>query len=552
MKIQSKITLVVVPIIIFTLGISGILSYFFATSGITRIAYSFLNYKVNDLKKAAASQWALLVNNDYQDNQEMVRAAKNAVTSYAISIMESSTESIFAFDRQQNIQMETNPLSFSDADKELFKRLYEKKPQGLQQLTIAGSERIAMGFYFEPFDWYVLVTELRATFYQDVEKISFQSLIVLLCSLALALILVFIVTRLLTKPLKKVILSMRQIISTSDLSQRVAVEFHDETGELAHTFNLMVQELEKAYHNIKKYAFEAVLAQKRETKIRNIFQKYVPQELIDQLLGESPERLLIGDNRVLAILFSDIRGFTTISEKMPPDELVNTLNRYFSVMVDVIFNHKGIIDKYIGDAIMAFFGAPVKHEDDALQSVYAGIEMTEKLSIFNEGQRRLGKPEFKIGVGINYGIVTVGNIGTDKKMDYTVIGDMVNFASRLEGLTKYFHQELLISESLQMKVKGILPCRELGKVQVKGKTTGIKIFTTKRELTPLEKEAWEIHNATMPLYYQGEFQKAIEGFEKVLAIFSDDYPAQHLIERCKENIKEQPENWTGVEKMETK
>ncbi len=133
------------------------------------------------------------------------------------------------------------------------------------------------------------------------------------------------------------------------------------------------------------------------------------------------------------MLFSDIRGFTTISEGMSPDDLVSSLNRYFSGQVDIIMNRSGIVDKYIGDAIMAFFGAPVTHDDDALQAILAGIEMSEAVEDFNRQQKELGKPEFHIGVGINYGIVTVGNIGTDKKMDYTVIGDMVNLASRLEG-----------------------------------------------------------------------------------------------------------------------
>ena len=249
------------------------------------------------------------------------------------------------------------------------------------------------------------------------------------------------------------------------------VEYHDEIGGLAQTFNLMVGELEKAYGQIKSFAFKAVLAQKREQKIRNIFQKYVPKDVIDRFF-KNPESMLVGENRILSILFSDIRSFTTISERMTPDELVDSLNRYFNVMVDIIMAKGGIVDKYIGDAIMAFFGAPVKHEDDALQSVMAGLEMEEALAGFNARQKAAGKPEFQIGVGINYGEVTVGNIGTEKKMDYTVIGDMVNLASRLEGLTKQYHQRLIISETLHEKVKDAVPCRLLDSVAVKGKERG--------------------------------------------------------------------------------
>jgi class 3 adenylate cyclase/HAMP domain-containing protein len=551
MKIRAKITLVVVPIIIVTLGISGVGAYFSATSGITRIANNFLSYKVKDLKKAADSQWALLVDNNYSKNPEMVKAARTAVASYAIDIMGSATEVIFAFDQNLEIKMKTNEISVLDGEKPLLQSAFEEKKQGLLQLPIGGIDRVGMGFYFEPFGWYILVTEQKSAFYRDVGEITFQTGITLAASIVLSIIILFFIARVLTKPLSNIINMMKDIISFGDLSKRVVVEYQDETGQLAHTFNIMVGELEKAYNNIKKYAFEAVIAQKREAKIRNIFQKFVPQQVINQLF-ENPESELIGDNRVLAILFSDIRGFTTISEKLAPDEIVSSLNRYFSVMVDIILNRKGIVDKYIGDAIMAFFGAPVKHEDDAVQSVFAGLEMTEKVVEFNQSQEKLGKPPFHIGVGINYGIVTVGNIGTEKKMDYTVIGDMVNFASRLEGLTKVYRQELLISESLSTKVKDMLLCRELGRVQVKGKTEGIKIFTTKREPSSREREAWEIHNNAMPLYYQGQFQEASAQFEKVLNLLPGDHAATLLRNICLENIKHPPEHWTGVEKMETK
>ena len=191
--------------------------------------------------------------------------------------------------------------------------------------------------------------------------------------------------------------------------------------------------------------------------------------------------MLVGENRILSVLFSDIRSFTSISEKMKPDDLVSELNDYFSVMVDIIMDRKGIVDKYIGDCIMAFFGAPKKHEDDALQSVLAGMDMLEALDGFNAGQEKRGKPPFHIGVGINYGVVTVGNMGTEKKMDYTVIGDAVNLASRLEGLTKHYHQPLIFSESLLSKVKDVMPWRFLDTVAVKGKKTGVKIFTAKKD-----------------------------------------------------------------------
>jgi class 3 adenylate cyclase len=332
----------------------------------------------------------------------------------------------------------------------------------------------------------------------------------------------------------------------------VAVEYHDEIGKLAHTFNLMVGQLEKAYNDIKRYAFKAALAKNREYKIRNIFQKYVPGEVIDEFF-KNPEGMLVGNNRVLAVLFSDIRGFTGISEKMAPDELVNSLNSYFDVMVDVIDQRKGTVDKYIGDAIMAFFGAPVKHSDDALQSVLAGIEMNEALVDFNARQAKLGKPEFRIGVGINYGVVTVGNIGTKTKMNYTIIGDMVNLASRLEGLTKEYRQPLLISEGLQSRVKEQVPTRLIDRVAVKGKSQGVKIFTARRNLNDQETEAWAVHNGAMELYYNRDFKGAVERFQQVQRILPQDFAAELMENRCLDYIQNPPPaNWDGVEVMDHK
>jgi hypothetical protein len=170
----------------------------------------------------------------------------------------------------------------------------------------------------------------------------------------------------------QVVEAMKQIITTGDLRRRVELEYGDEVGELGHTFNLMTGELEKAYNQIKSYAFRAAVAQRKEQKIRQIFQKYVPADVIDQFFS-NPESMLVGEKRSVAVLFTDIRNFTTISEMLAPDEVVESLNAYFGPMVDVVVAHGGIVDKFVGDAIMAVFGAPVKHDNDALQAVNAGF-----------------------------------------------------------------------------------------------------------------------------------------------------------------------------------
>jgi class 3 adenylate cyclase/HAMP domain-containing protein len=411
---------------------------------------------------------------------------------------------------------------------------------------------VAKGFYFEPFDWYVLVSEERDTFYSQVNQITQRTGIILIVAIVLGVVMVLVFAGYLTNPLTRVVQAMEKIISTNDMSSRVVVEYNDETGKLAHTFNIMVDALETAYKQIKRYAFKAVLAQKKEHKIRNIFQKYVPADVIDQFFA-NPEKMLVGENRVISILFSDIRSFTSISEQMMPDDLVSSLNRYFTVMVDIIVARGGTIDKYIGDAIMAFFGAPARHQDDAVNSVLAGIEMNEALEEFNANQRKIGKPEFRIGVGINYGVVTVGNIGTDKKMDYTIIGDMVNLGSRLEGLTKKYQQPLLISESLHQKVHEQVPCRLIDTVAVKGRAKGVKIYAAKKTLSEEENKAWTLHNTAMERYYQRDFDQAIRYFQDVRKIFPDDHASELMIDRCRRfKATPPPADWNGVEIMKEK
>jgi len=209
---------------------------------------------------------------------------------------------------------------------------------------------------------------------------------------------------------------------------------------------------------------------------------------------------------------------------------------------------------------MAFWGAPVKHDDDALQAVLSGLDMIEAVKGFNENQKKLGKPEFHIGIGINYGTVTVGNIGSERKMDYTVIGDMVNLASRMEGLNKTYHTEILISETLHDALKkpgenaaSSLFFRLLDTVAVKGKTRGVKIYTAKKALSETEAKAWKYHNHGMALYYKRDFTTAAKYFAAAHNLLPGDFNSANLYKRCKTyEHSPPPPGWDGVEVMHTK
>jgi class 3 adenylate cyclase/HAMP domain-containing protein len=543
--IRKKIIFIVLPLLLTPLLLSVLVSSLSARNGISIIAADFLRFKNEILLNYAQSQWELLVSNDFDKNPEFENAAKNAVEVYAESLVQSESEVILAIDSTGNLVMSTRMLSLSQTEKEKLAEAFAEKDEGWHRLTLADERYVGQGVLFEPFGWYVLTAEKEQVFYLAVTEIFERTIILLSVSVVVAVVLLVVFTWFLTKPIKHIVEVIQEIISTGNLSRKVELLYSDETGQLGHYFNLMTGELENAYAQIKKYAYEMVLAKNKERRIRTIFQKYVPKNVIEQF-ESNPETMLKGDNRELAVLFSDIRSFTTISESMKPDILVESLNGYFEKMVDVIISNEGIVDKYIGDAVMAFFGAPVKTENDALAAVKAGLGMIDALVGFNQYQVSKGLSPFKTGIGINYGIVIVGNIGSEKKMDYTVMGDMVNLASRLEGLTKMYHEPIIVSESVIARINGEFPARLLDRVVVKGKSNSVPIYTMRRSLNEMEKAVWSMHDAALQNYYQRNFTKAKQLFNEILKAAPEDQPSLLYVERCDGYLKNPPpESWRG-------
>jgi adenylate cyclase len=344
MSIRLKIVLIVVPLIVTTLFLTGISSYFSATSGITRVAKNFLGFKAEQLQKQAESQWSLLVQNKLTENPEMVAATHAAVQGYAGSIIRSLTELILAVGEDGTVAMSTSPFTWQAGEKETLALRASSKSAELFTLPIAGRERVAKGFWFEPFHWYVVVSEERAAFYNQVNQIAYRTGIILVAAIATGVLLVLLFAGYLTRPLTRVVQTMKDIMSTNDLTKRVEVEYHDEIGQLARTFNLLIERLEEAYRQIKGFAFKAVTAQRQEKRTQTLFGKFVPEHVLQQFFA-NPEDSLVGENRVMSVLFSDIRSFTTISEKMNPAELVHSLNRYFDRMVAVVMDRGGTVDK---------------------------------------------------------------------------------------------------------------------------------------------------------------------------------------------------------------
>ena len=294
------------------------------------------------------------------------------------------------------------------------------------------------------------------------------------------------------------------------------------------------------------------LVENSEKQMRTAFSKFVPNEIIDDLLTSVVEKNnVVNEKRKVAILICDIRNFTTISEINEPENVVSFLNGYFTEMVKIIKKHGGTIDKFIGDAIMALFGAPVSYNDNAERALQAALEMTAFLPKVSTDL--INFPEgltFDVGTGIHYGEVIVGSIGCEEKSDYTVIGDSVNLSSRLEGLTKIYGSKIIVSQAVIDELNGKYNLLNVDTVKVKGKHTGVPIY--RADLEPLPDGYTTNYSKGLSLYTSGAWNLALGYFEKASEEKENDKSAQLMIERCKEFIKNPPENWEGAISLTSK
>ncbi|MFB3925327.1 MAG: CHASE2 domain-containing protein [Syntrophales bacterium] len=298
--------------------------------------------------------------------------------------------------------------------------------------------------------------------------------------------------------------------------------------------------------------YKYITEERERKKIRNAFQYYLTSSVINEMLKDPSKLKLGGEKKDLTVLFSDIRGFTTISEKLSPEELVQLLNEYLTAMTNVVFKYDGLLDKYMGDAIMAVFGAPLSQIDHAARACRTGLDMMKELRGFQKKWSEEGKPVLNIGIGINSGEMVVGNMGSEMRFDYTVMGDSVNLGSRLEGINKEYGTNIVISEFTHDKIQGAFICRELDSVRVKGKKFPVRIYELLAEEDGSgEQFAWvKIFEEGLAKYRQQQWDAAVSDFRKVLEVRPDDQPSLHYIERCNE-LKESPPGagWDGVYTM---
>ena len=293
-----------------------------------------------------------------------------------------------------------------------------------------------------------------------------------------------------------------------------------------------------------------------EKRMKSTMSRYMDPGLADKLLASGGD-ILGGQSVEATVLFSDIRAFTTLTEELGAQGTVALLNEYFSVMVNCITQEGGMLDKFIGDAIMAEFGIPIPHGDDPDRAMRAAISMITELHALNRQRQSRGQKPILIGIGLNTDAIVSGNIGSPKRMDYTVIGDGVNLASRLESACKEYSAQILCSENTYKKLKGSYRAREIDRVIVKGKTEPVGVYEIldfhTDETFPNMPEALNVFRGGLKYYRTGEFDRAMTQFREALALHPGDKLSETYIGRC-EYLKAHPVEgeWTGVWVMKGK
>ncbi len=290
-------------------------------------------------------------------------------------------------------------------------------------------------------------------------------------------------------------------------------------------------------------------------RIKSTFQSFVAPEVVNEMLRHPEKLRLGGEKRDLTVIFSDIRGFTTLAETMNPEDLVNLLHTYLTPMTDIVFKNGGTVDKYIGDAVMAIYGAPLELPQHADHACFTALDMVTTLRELCQQWTSRGWPCIQIGIGVNSGPMTVGNLGSERLFDYTVIGDHVNLASRLEGLNKYYGTNILLSGYTAALLQDPFILREVDKVKVKGKKAPVVIYELMGLGQPDDEQVSLLQTfaAGLAAFRGFRFPEAVEFFSSCLSLFPGDGPSRLLLERSREfMVSPPPDDWDGATAMTEK
>ncbi len=299
-----------------------------------------------------------------------------------------------------------------------------------------------------------------------------------------------------------------------------------------------------------------LLERGQKSLIRDAFGQYLSPKVVNILVKDPTKLSLGGEVRNITAFFSDVAGFSTISESLSPEELVALLNEYLTRMCDIIADYDGTVDKFEGDAIIAFWGAPLDQPDHARQACYAAIDMQKTLVDYRKQLAEQGRPLLNVRMGLNTGDVLVGNLGSRQRMDYTMMGDAVNLAARLEGANKFYGTDTMISEFTYDQVRDMVEVRELDRIRVVGKREAVSVYQLlerKGGLDAAQRALLESYQKGLEAYKARDFQAAIEAFRHTLTLMENDGPSKTYLARCTEYLANPPPpDWDGVYELTEK
>ncbi len=358
-------------------------------------------------------------------------------------------------------------------------------------------------------DWLILIIDPLADFFSEILKTQKEVVLISLLILTIAGILVVYFSNRITAPI---------VILSKEVDRITHLDLDSEKRVKSKIEELGLMDSSIAALRIA---------------IRS-FSRYVPKDVVKQLIQMGQEIVPGGEKEDVTVLFTDITEFTPIVESLPMDTLTPLLTEYFDILSKIILKHQGTIDKYIGDGVMVFWGAPQKVAHHAEQACLAALECQEALSELNQSRKEKNIPQFHTRIGINTGQVIIGNIGTQERLNYTAIGDVVNTASRLQGINKIYHTQILIGEAVVKKIGDKFLVRPIDDVEVKGKKNKIKIYelsSLKNSASPEEIELCAQFSQAFEAFHRGDFSEAKRLFHALRGKFPHDYPTRIYVER---------------------
>ncbi len=401
-------------------------------------------------------------------------------------------------------------------------------------------DKLHKNSYLEGIDWLIVVVIPESDFMEHINAATRATILLCFAALVIAIIVSLLISKWPVMPVLRLNAAAQKLME-GKWEQDLPIERSDEIGNLARSFKSMAMQLKKVFEDLEK--------------VNKAYERFVPKEFLKLLDKKSVLEINLGDQveKEMTVLFLDVRGFTSISEKMTPQDNFEFINSYLGQMEPVIYEYNGVIDKYIGDAIMALFPT---NADDA---VAGSVAMLKTLHRYNLTLKSKGQDAIKIGIGLHTGRLMLGTIGGLTRMEGTVISDAVNLASRIEGMTKQYGASLLISEITYAHLTNPSQylIRDIDKVQVKGKSKPITVYEVFNgdlpKIVKLKKKTLANFEQAIILYRRKEFSQALGYFDKVLQIYADDKATQNYVIRCKryEEIGV-PDDWAGVEVLQSK